>query len=420
MTVPVYVVTNTRPDVLGTLSVGFMLDNALAAQLKQITLSDVAFGMDGQILAATLPREFYGVLADRLRTSGISRVQLGDEEYEALPRALAPPLDGTPTALGPVALILRSRTAQLQSLDAIHAGLFVTAIVAVLLATVLAFAVSRTIAKPLATIADVMREVAITGDLTRKIVLRQNNRWEDEDARLLATTFNTLTDSISRFQRDMSQKERLTSLGRLSTVIAHEVRNPLMIIKATLHALRQPNIDLAAVREAAADIDEEVARLNRIVNDVLDFARPIHFERAAIDLNGLCRESASAAMVSPPGGDIALDLDPAVPTVTTDAERLRIALVNLLVNARQAVNGSAGSVRLASCAHSVEIVIADQGAGIAPQDLLHIFDPYFTTKRGGTGLGLPIAKNIVEGLGGSIKVASAPGRGTEIRVNLPL
>ncbi len=267
-----------------------------------------------------------------------------------------------------------------------------------------------------------MREVAITGDLTRKIVLRQNNRWEDEDARLLATTFNTLTDSISRFQRDMSQKERLTSLGRLSTVIAHEVRNPLMIIKATLHALRQPNIDLAAVREAAADIDEEVARLNRIVNDVLDFARPIHFERAAIDLNGLCRESASAAMVSAPGGDIALDLDPAVPTVTTDAERLRIALVNLLVNARQAVNGSAGSVRLASCAHSgsVEIVIADQGAGIAAQDLLHIFDPYFTTKRGGTGLGLPIAKNIVEALGGSIKVASAPGRGTEIRVNLPL
>jgi len=422
VTVPVYVVTNTRPDVLGTLSVGFMLDNALAAQLKAITLSDVAFGMDGQILAATLPREFYGALADRLRSSGISRVQLGDEEYEALPRSLATPAAGAPTASGPVALILRSRTAQLQSLEAIHAGLFVTAVVAVLLATVLAFAVSRTIAKPLATITDVMREVAATGDLTRKILLRQNNRWEDEDARLLATTFNTLTDSISRFQRDMSQKERLTSLGRLSTVIAHEVRNPLMIIKATLHALRQPHIDVAAVREAAADIDEEVARLNRIVNDVLDFARPIHFERAPIDLNGLCRESASAAIVSTPGGDIVLDLDPGVPTVTTDGERLRIALVNLLVNARQAVNGSAGSVRLRSRALNgrVEIVIADQGAGIAAQDLLHIFDPYFTTKRGGTGLGLPIAKNIVEGLGGAIKVASTPGRGTEIQVDLPL
>jgi nitrogen fixation/metabolism regulation signal transduction histidine kinase len=114
---------------------------------------------------------------------------------------------------GPVALILRSRTEQLQSLQAIHTGPVVTAVVAVLLATVLSFAVARTIAQPLAAITDVMREVAATGDLTRKIALRHGNRWDDDDARLLATTFNTLTDSIARFQREMSQKERLTSLG---------------------------------------------------------------------------------------------------------------------------------------------------------------------------------------------------------------
>src|SRR5205814_766760 len=149
----------------------------------------------------------------------------------------------------------------------IHTGLLVTGVVAVLLATVLAFAVARTIAQPLAAITDVMREVAATGDLTRKIALR-HNRWDDEDAQLLATTFNTLTDSISRFQREISQKERLTSLGRLSTVIAHEVRNPLMIIKTSLHTLRQPEVSAAAVREVVADIDEEVARLNRVVNEV--------------------------------------------------------------------------------------------------------------------------------------------------------
>src|SRR4029079_16775147 len=113
---------------------------------------------------------------------------------------------------------------------------------AVFLATVLSFAVARTITRPLATITGVMREVAATGDLTRKIVLRRGARWNDEDARLLATTFNTLTDSIARVQREMSQKERLSSLGRLSTVIAHEVRNPLMIIKAALHTLRQEGV----------------------------------------------------------------------------------------------------------------------------------------------------------------------------------
>src|SRR6185503_14526312 len=187
VTVPVYVGL-THPDILGTLSVGFMLDNALAAQLKQITFSDIAFGMDGQILASTLPREHYPKLSERLRTVGTSRIEIGREEYAALQRPLSPDPDQLATMSGPVALILRSRTELLRSLGAIHTGLFVTAIVAILLATVLGFTVARTIAQPLAAITGVMREMAATGDLTRKIALR--NRWDDEDARLLATTFN--------------------------------------------------------------------------------------------------------------------------------------------------------------------------------------------------------------------------------------
>lgn len=418
-----------QPEILGTVSVGFLLDNALAAQLKEITGSDVAFGMDGQILAATLPREMYGVLASHLRTPGISHLTLAGEDYLVLPRPLS--AAGTlPTGVGPVALILRSRTELLRGLQAIHAGLAATAIVAVLLATILGFAVARTITRPLANITDVMREVAATGDLTRKIAIHQGNRWEDEDAKLLATTFNTLTDSIVRFQREMSQKERLTSLGRLSTVIAHEIRNPLMIIKASLHTLRQGGPGEAALHEAVADIDDEVARLNRIVNEVLDFSRPIRFDRAPVDVASLCRESAAAAQASP-GAAIALDLDPTLPTLVTDAERLRIALVNMLVNARHAVNGdqitAQGSdppvtLKATAAGDRVTITISDRGAGVAPADAPHIFDPYFTTKRGGTGLGLPIAKNIVEGLGGTITVSSSidpRGHGTEIQIDLP-
>jgi len=422
VTVPV-VLDRPRHEILGTLSAGFLLDDALAAQLKTITGSDVAFGMDGQILASTLPRDQHAVLAGRLRSTGISRLQIGSEEYEALPRPLtAGAGDRDPSASGPVAVILRSRTEQLQSLQTIHTGLIVTAVLAVALATVLSLAVARTIARPLAAITDVMREVAATGDLTRKIALRHGNSWDDDDARLLATTFNTLTDSIARFQREMSQRERLTSLGRLSTVIAHEVRNPLMIIKAALHSLRQPDAGVETVREAAADIDGEVTRLNRLVNEVLDFARPIRFELSPIGINTLCRESAAAALASGPGVGVACDLDPALGTVTTDPERLRIALVNLLVNARHAVNGNGDQpVKLGTSASGdrVRITVADHGAGIAGSDLAQIFDPYFTTKRGGTGLGLPIAKNIVEGLGGTIAVSSTPGLGTQIVIELP-
>ena len=417
VTVPV-LFERPRVDILGTFSAGFLIDDALATQLKKITGSDLAFGMDGRILASTLARDDAAILAQRLRTSGISHVEIGGQEYAVLSRALSAGGDG---AAGPVALILRSRTEQLQSLQAIHTAFGVTGVVAIVLAMAFSFIVARTIARPLAAITNVMREVATTGDLTRKIAPGHRDRWQDEDARLLATTFNTLTDSIARFQREMSQKERLTSLGRLSTVIAHEVRNPLMIIKASLHALRQPDVTAEAMREVAADIDEEVGRLNRIVNEVLDFARPIRFDLSSVDVNALCRASAAAAQAAGPGAPIVLRLEEQLRPITADQERLRMALVNMLVNARHAANGE-GEVTLATAANGerVHITIADRGVGIGAEDLAHIFDPYFTTKRGGTGLGLPIAKNIIEGLGGTIAVSSARGRGTEIHLELPL
>jgi signal transduction histidine kinase len=444
VTVPI--TGDTNLDMLGTLSIGFLLDDVVAAQLKAITGSDIAFGMDGRILATTLPVEDRTALASLLgQPGGVHNVRIGTEDYAVLPRELTSIRDSADVAAAPVALILRSRTEQLAGLQAIQAGLVVTAIVAVILATLLSFAVARTITRPLAAITDVMREVARTGDLTRKIALFQSHRWDDEDARLLATTFNTLTDSIARFQREMSQKERLSSLGGLSTVISHEIRNPLMIIKASLHALRQRDVDAVTLGEAVADIDDEVIRLNRIVNEVLDFARPIRFELAPTDLNALCSESAAAAEASGPGAPIHLALERPLAPVTTDAERLRIALVNMLVNARHAVAGRepalavpipAGSgadrlgtrpdapeplvtLRTETRGDRVAVIIADRGVGIDPADLERVFAPYFTTKRGGTGLGLAIAKNIVGGLQGTIGVTSTSGRGTEIHIDLP-
>ena len=427
-----------QPEIVGTLSVGFLLDDALAAQLKEITGSEIAFGVDGQILATTLAAEHRGSLGGLLRrVNAPVTVTIGSEEYAALPLPLSAGTQVDVPGADPMALILRSRTEHLRFLRTIHSELYLTAVVAVLLATLLSFAVARTITRPLAAITDVMRDVAATGDLTRKIVLRRG----DEDARLLATTFNTLTESIGRFQREIAQRERLSSLGRLSTVIAHEVRNPLMIIKAALHTLRHTGVGSSAVREAAADIDEEVARLNRIVNDVLDFARPIRFEKAAVDLNAVCRESAQAAEASP-GAPVELDLDAAVPALSTDAERLRVALVNLIVNARQAVEAHVDAlagplastdkdlplpgppsgrvtVSTRASAGGITIVVADAGVGIDGADVSRVFDPYFTTKRGGTGLGLPIAKNIIEGLGGMLSVSSSAGRGTEMRIEFP-
>ena len=423
------------PQVLGRLTVGVFLDNRLAAEFKGLTGSEIAFGANGRILAATLPDEVRPALEGALRADGVQTVRLGEEDYLALARPL---LGGQPARAGaPTALVLRSRTERLQFLSAIRAALVGLLVVTILLATILSYGVALTMTRPLAAITNAMRDVAATGDLSRKVPLR-TRVWDDEDARTLAGAFNTLTESIARFQREAAHRDRLSSLGRMSTVIAHEIRNPLMIIRASLSTLRRGRLSPAELRDAVSDIDEETTRLNRVVTDVLDFARPIRFEYADVDLNRVCHASADAAWAGTSTAPVTLDLDPSIPPIVTDAERLRTALVNILTNARLAVSskvqaqaggGSGGVVTLPESGvrlqtrftgSTVIISVHDRGEGISPEDMAHIFDPYFTTRRAGTGLGLPIAKNIVEGLGGTVGVVSQRGTGTEIRIELPL
>jgi polar amino acid transport system substrate-binding protein len=121
---------------------------------------------------------------------------------------------------------------------------------------------------------------------------------------------------------------------------------------------------------------------------------------------------------------VRLDVDRTLPSVTTDAGRLRQALVNVIGNAIQAVDGlAAGPIRVQTSRLDERrflILVSDKGAGITPEDLPRIFDPFFTTRRTGTGIGLAISRNIIEGLGGRISVSSASGRGTDVRIELPL
>jgi len=298
---------------------------------------------------------------------------------------------------------------------------------AVLAATVLSYGIARTVTRPLGVITATMREMAATGDMTRRIPVPAEPHWEDEDARLLASTFNTMTDSITRFQREAAQRERLSALGRLSTVVAHEIRNPLMIIKAALRGLRKDGIGPAEVRTAVADIDEEIVRLNRLVTEVLDFAQPIRFDLAATDINALCADADRASRADGNAVGAKMNLDSRLPEIITDGERMRLVLVNLLTNARHALAArgraagpgdlSITTTRLTDTRIAIEV--SDRGTGISPEHLPRIFDPYFTTRRTGTGLGLAISRNIVEGLRGAITISSRTGEGTTVRVELP-
>lgn len=425
VSVPVFVGLD-RPDLLGTLTLGRLLDLDRAAQIKHITGADVAFAIGGRVRASTVGPGAEGALPALLGTTEPAGVAIGGSQYVALAR----PLSAGAGPDAPTALILRSRSERMRTLAAIQRALGGIALASVLLAVVVSYAVARTITRPLATITAHMREVAATGDLTRKLAAPGPGAWGDEDARTLAATFNALTESVARFQREAALRERLSSLGRLSTVIAHEVRNPLMIIKGALRTLARDGATDADVKDAVGDIDQEVERLNRLVDDVLDVARPIRLEVAPTDINAVCRAAAAAAGANPVPAAVALELAPALPTLVSDAERLRTVLVNLLTNAQHAADAArdasprppvAPEVRLATAPagdRRVAITVEDRGTGIADEDLPRIFDPFFTTRRAGTGLGLAIAKNIVEALGGTIAVTTRPGRGSVFRVEL--
>jgi signal transduction histidine kinase len=436
VSVPIWINPADSPEIYGTLSIGFSLDRRAAARFQRLTNSEIAFGVGNTIEASTLPQSEWPALQPLLDHDGLSQqVLLDNNNYIAMTVPLSPDVDtdgpqraaiGKPAAAKTI--ILRSRSQRLAFLRSLHTSLFVIAGIAVLAATVLSYGIARTVTRPLGVITNTMREMAATGDLTRKIPVAATPNWEDEDARLLASTFNTMTDSIARFQREAGQRERLSALGRLSTVVAHEIRNPLMIIKAALRGLRKDDLGPTEVKAAVADIDEEIVRLNHVVSEVLDFAKPIRFDVAPADLNALCADALRASGADGEPLRATVRFDRSLPAIVTDAERLRVVLVNLLTNARHAVTSREGadepdgiSLTTERCGASrVAIEVRDRGTGISAEDLPRIFDPYFTTRRTGTGLGLAISRNIVEGLRGTIGINSRPGEGTTVRIELPL
>jgi signal transduction histidine kinase len=427
VTVPVHLGFDP-PEMLGLLSVGFLLDDRRARQLKAITDVDLAFVSNDGILASTLPPDDLTPLPAALAVTGGGRLRLGDAEYawQAQPMTVSDGEAPLATDRLPVIIVLQSTAESAATLRAVRVALGTIALVTALLAVVVGYGVARTVSRPLASITAAMREMARTGDLTRRLDMPAGGAWDDEDTRLLASTFNALTASIARFQREAAERDRLSALGRLSTVIAHEIRNPLMIITGALRQITRHGHDATDLQDAVTDIEEEVRRLNRVVGDVLDFARPPQFDLAPTDVNAVCTEAAGAVAAAGTHPQVALALSTDGHAILSDAGRLRTVLVNILGNACQAVEATprpTGGVTLATervtDAGTVRIRVRDSGPGISSADLPHVFDPYFTTRRTGTGLGLPIARSIIEGLGGSIVIESTEGVGTTVTIDLP-
>ena len=409
---------------LGQLNVGMLLDDVQARQLRASTGSELAFTIGPRVLASSLGAAATAVLEQALARGDAGTLQVGATRYAFHTHTLQPVPGEQPRQHGePRLVVMHSTTEADATLRSVRVALAVIAALTALAASVASYAVARTITRPLASLTASMREMTHTGDLTRKPRGASDHAWDDEDVRVLAGTFDTMTAAIARFQQQAAERDRLTALGRLSTVIAHEIRNPLMIVRGALRGLRRQ--EDPAVADAAVDIEEQVQRLDRVVNDVLDFARPMQLAVAPASLHGICRDAVDACVAAEPEPPVTLDLAADADTVRTDGDRLRGVLVNVVANAREAVRAAGDDARQSvavgtrRAGKDVVIEVRDSGPGIEPGVASQVFEPYFTTRRKGTGLGLAIARNIVEGLGGQIDLTSRPGSGTTVRITLP-
>ncbi|MFZ0734330.1 MAG: ATP-binding protein [Candidatus Sulfotelmatobacter sp.] len=231
-------------------------------------------------------------------------------------------------------------------------------------------------------------------------------------------------DEIERLHRtQMSRAEHLATLGEMATGLAHEIRNPLAGIAGVIEIIGRDLPGTSPARAVVKDVRQEIARINHIVTDLLQTARPHPPKVRKSDLNTtvehavmLGRQQALAKSV-----EIALHKDPSLPEVEHDSDQIHQVMLNLLLNALQAIdtNGKV-TVTVEKQGKDAVVGVADNGRGIPPENLPNIFRPFFTTKGDGTGLGLSLARRIVEDHQGRIDVTSTLGKGTTFVVVLPL
>jgi signal transduction histidine kinase len=231
-------------------------------------------------------------------------------------------------------------------------------------------------------------------------------------------------DELRQIQDELTTKQQLATVGELAAAIAHEVRNPLAVIVNAVAGLRRAGMSEDDRKVLLDIVDEEAARLNRLVTDLLRFARPVTVQRSAVSLVELAHRAESLARE---GHSVSVNIsdDPDVATVWVDPGLFRLVFDNLVENALQSMPGG-GTVYIqirrgewngASC---VRVEIRDQGQGMEPEVLERAVDPFFTTRPSGTGLGLPIVQRIIEAHGGDIEIESEAGAGTSVILLLPM
>ena len=276
-----------------------------------------------------------------------------------------------------------------------------------------------------------LRELALrllvlpaVGFLTHQ--LAQANRSEARKLQATAEQLAAANRSLEEAEAHVRRTDRLAALGQLTAGLAHELRNPLGTMKTSAEMLlRSVPAENTVAHEMASYVSEEVDRTNSLITRFLDFARPQHLRKAMEDENAMLDRAVARFEREGNRLPVFKNFAPEIPPIPLDNELMERVILNLLANAAQA-SGAGGVItiktKLAEVAGKsmVELSVIDRGSGIAAKNLETIFNPFFTTKPDGVGLGLPICSKIVTEHEGQITVESTEGEGSVFRIYLPI
>jgi signal transduction histidine kinase len=309
-----------------------------------------------------------------------------------------------------------------EAVQAHHHNLQMTILAAIALAVGAGVLVTRSVVKPLRTIETSLSRVA-TGEAGRL-----DHTSDDREVGSLTDAINRTLTELGERQKAITRSSRLVALGTMLSGVAHELNNPLSNISTSCQILLEENEDLPSDmrHDLLSQIDGEVLRAQRIVGTLLDFARERQYERGLAPLRPLVDEVLQLTRnLTPTDAVINIDIADAL-QIDVDRQRFQQVLINLLQNAAGVI-GSGGQIRIAARRETragdegTVITVADNGPGIAPENLTRIFDPFYSTKPvgKGTGLGLFIVHEIVSQHGGTVSAESEPGHGCCFSVHIP-
>lgn len=227
---------------------------------------------------------------------------------------------------------------------------------------------------------------------------------------------------VKQLEKDLRRSERLAALGKMAAGVAHELRNPLSSIKGLALVLQSKFDAENKEGEVATILVQEVERLNRSISELLDYARPQRLKKTEVDLHKILHKAVSLLSIDAEASGVSIQLDCGRESgkIVADGDKLNQVFLNLFLNAIQAMT-EGGTLMVVSqgTESGIQVNVTDTGCGISNKDLPRVFDPYFTTKPEGTGLGMAMSAKIVEEHGGNITLTSTVDQGTSVVVNLP-